>query len=117
MFLPIPQYIARKKNRMWFVCTQRLQIAKMADSNRIRTDIRSVYLVTYSQAAETWTRETFENSILSQFKSAEARVRQWVCSQENHQEGGIHVYIAIKLARQKRWIRVRNELALKYFLC
>ena len=76
MFLPIPQYIARKKNRMWFVCTQRLQIAKMADSNRIRTDIRSVYLVRYSQAAETWTQETFANTVVSQFESVEAKVRK-----------------------------------------
>ena len=36
---------------------------------------------------------------------------QWFCSQENHQEGGIHFHIAIKLDHQKCWLRVRNELA------
>ena len=48
----------------------------MADSNRIRTDIRSVYLVRYSQAAETWTQETFANNVVSQFESVEAKVRK-----------------------------------------
>ena len=83
----------------------------MADINWNGPNIRSVYLVTYFQAAETWTRETFANAVVSQFESAEARVRQWVCSQKHYQEGGIHFHIAIKLDHQKRWLRVRNELA------
>ena len=33
-------------------------------------------LVTYYQAAEMWTRKTFANAIVSQFESAEAKVRQ-----------------------------------------
>ena len=74
-------------------------------------------LVTYYQAAEMWTRKTFANAIVSQFESAEAKVRQQVYSQESHQEGGIYFHIAIKLDHQKRWFRVRSELALKDLLC
>ena len=47
----------------------------MGDSNQNRPNIWSVYLVTYSQEAEAWTRETFANTVVSQFESAEARVR------------------------------------------
>ena len=78
----------------------------MAESNGNGPNIQSVYLVTYSQAAETWTQETFANDVVSQFESAEARMRQWVCFQENHQEGGINFHIAIKFDCQKRWLRV-----------
>ena len=42
------------------------------------------------------------NAAVSQFESVEARVRQWFCSQENHQEDGIHFHIAMKLDHQKR---------------
>ena len=42
------------------------------------------------------------NAAVSQFESVEARVRQWVCSQENHQEDGMHFHIAMKLDHQKR---------------
>ena len=38
-------------------------------------------------------------------------MKQWVCSQENHEDGGVHYHLAIKLQRQKRWLRVRNEIA------
>ena len=38
----------------------------------------------------------FANAVVSQLESAKARVRQWVCSQENHEEGGIHFHIAIE---------------------
>ena len=48
----------------------------MADSNQNGPDIRSIYLVTYYQTAEIWTRKTFANAVVSQFESAEAKVRQ-----------------------------------------
>ena len=83
----------------------------MADSNGNGPNALSVYLVTYSQAAETWTPKTFASDVVSQFESTETRMRQWVCSQENYQESGTHFHIAIMFDCQKRWLRVRNELA------
>ena len=73
--------------------------------------VRSVYLITYSQAAEEWTRESFSNAVVRAFENAEARVRQWVCAKEPHQDGGVHFHLALKLHRQKRWLRVRNSIA------
>ena len=74
-------------------CSCQKKILKIAGSNRNGPNIRSAYLVTYSQVAETWTRETFAKAVVSQFESDEAKVRQKVCSQENHQERGIHLNI------------------------
>jgi len=74
-------------------------------------NVRSVYLVTYSQAGEEWTRETFSNSVVEKFEENQGNVTQWVCSREAHQNGGIHYHLALKLDRQKRWLNVRNSLA------
>ena len=76
--------------------------------------VRSVYLVTYSQADEDWTRQSFSNAVVNSFENAEARVRQWVCAKEAHQDGGVHFHMAVKLDRQKRWLRVRNTIATQY---
>ena len=73
--------------------------------------VRSVYLLTYSQATDEWTRHAFAEAVVEEFENAEARVRQWTCSQENHQDGGKHFHMAVKLDRQKRWVKVRNNIA------
>ena len=71
---------------------------------------RSVYLITYSQANEEWTRESFSEVIKNSFENAQARVVQWVVCEESHEEEGRHFHMAIKLDRQKRWLRVRNQI-------
>jgi len=50
--------------------------------------VRTVYLITYSQAGEEWTRESFSAAVLDAFENNESTVRQWVCSKEAHQDGG-----------------------------
>ena len=73
---------------------------------------RSVYLVTYSQASEEWTRESFAEAVVAEFCSTtEGIVKQWVCSKEDHEDGGVHFHLGVKLHRQKRWLQVRNNIA------
>lgn len=83
----------------------------MAENTAAVASVRSVYLITYSQATENWNRENFAAAIVHAFENAEARVRQWVCARESHQDGGIHFHLAIKLDHQKRWLRVRNAIS------
>ena len=65
--------------------------------------MRSVYLITYSKAnAEIIeSRESFALVVLDSFQNADptskAKVVQWVCSQESHQNGEIHYHMAVKL--------------------
>ena len=72
---------------------------------------RSVYLVTYSQADGNWSRESYADAVVSTFEQADCQAVQWVCSKEDHAEGGHHFHLAIKLNRQKRWLRVRKQIA------
>ena len=72
---------------------------------------RSVYLVTYSHADGNWSRESYADAVVSTFEQADCQAVQWVCSKEDHAEGGHHFHLAIKLNRQKRWLRVRNQIA------
>lgn len=76
--------------------------------------LRSVYLVTYSQATEDWSRETFSRAIVSTFEEHNCEVTRWVCAKENHQDGGIHFHLALKLDRQKRWLKIRNKISTVY---
>ena len=82
----------------------------MASNVEKHPSVRSVYLVTYSQATEEWSRQKFADVVVQEFENAEARVKQWVCCEESHQDGGTHFHLAIKLDRQKRWLRVRNKI-------
>ena len=54
---------------------------------------RSVYLVTYSKADEDVSRQSFADVVVGSFD---------------------HYHLAIKLDRQKRWLRIRNKLAQKH---
>ena len=87
------------------------QIEETMASSNSSPCVRSVYLITYSQATEDWSRQSFAEAVVEQFENTEARVRQWVCCQERHENNGIHFHVAVKLDRQKRWLRVRNQLA------
>ena len=82
MFLPRLNIFEKKQigcgyNIFFFrIKLKHKKILKIVDSKRNGPNIRSAYLGTYSQVAETWTRETFANAVVSQFESAEARVRE-----------------------------------------
>jgi len=76
--------------------------------------LRSVYLVTYSQAnlEIVPTRESFADIVIGAFRSqTPATPIQWVCSREPHQNGGVHYHLAVKLNKQNRWLKVRNFLS------
>ena len=79
-----------------------------------RRQVRSVYLITYSraQADIIASRSAFAEVIVEAFKNADPkisnRVLQWVCSEERHRDGGIHYHMAVKLERNRRWLKVRN---------
>ena len=73
--------------------------------------MRSVYLITYSQCdlGKFPTRESFANVVVNAF-SDQVIVTRWVCSREKHAEVGEHYHIAVKLDRNRRWLRVKSSL-------
>ena len=79
-----------------------------------RRQMRSVYLITYSQAdaERVPSRDSFAVIVLGSFESADfncrSQVTQWVCSQEYHKDGGKHYHMVVKLDRTRRWLQVRN---------
>ena len=73
--------------------------------------VRTVYLVTYSQADVTrFTRQSFAESVVACFNEGRANVVQWACSQENHAIRGSHFHLCIKLDRLRRWLGVKRQL-------
>ena len=78
-------------------------------SNR---QIRSVYLITYSQADITTfpTRESFANAVTEKFASKPGiTVINWVCCREQHKKTGEHYHLALKLNKVKRWLGIKQE--------
>lgn len=72
-----------------------------------------VYLVTYSQAdkEKVASREAFAQLVVDAFSSqTTANALQWVCSEEEHQNGGTHYHLAVKLDKVQRWVKVRNYI-------
>ena len=78
--------------------------------------VRSVYLVTYSQAnkCEFPTREYFAKVLVECFQQAGVDVVQWCCSEENHKHGGIHYHAAIKLKKICRSSGCKRVLKQRY---
>ena len=75
-------------------------------------DVRSVYLITYSQAdIARFTKQRFATLIVEIFQEGDVRVVQWVCSKESHTDGGYHFHLAIKLNKIKRWLTIRRTLS------
>jgi len=74
--------------------------------------VRMVYMLTYSQADFNIcdSRQSFANKVSAAFQSVGAQVMQWVCCKENHQDGGDHYHMAIKLDKPRRWIQVKGIL-------
>ena len=79
-----------------------------------RRQVRSVYLITYSRAQAHLidSRNSFASVVLDAFANADKtmsnKVLQWVCSEENHKDGGTHYHMAVKLERNRRWLKVRD---------
>ena len=85
-----------------------------------RRQVRSVYLITYSRAQANIiaSRAAFAEVIVDTFNNADPkisnRVLQWVCSQEQHGDWGIHYHMAVKLERNGRWLKIRNYVDEKH---
>jgi len=75
---------------------------------------RRTYLVTYSQANLNRfpTRESFGEAIKTAFNcgSGKVQVEYWACSLEEHQNGGRHYHVCVKLTGSKRWLSVKEHL-------
>ena len=76
--------------------------------------VRSTYLVTYSQAnlEKFPSRDSFADCVVQAFESekSKASIQHWVCSMEEHCDGGSHYHMAIKLNMQKRWKAAKNSI-------
>ena len=74
--------------------------------------VRSVYLITYSQAdlQKFPSRLTFANTLTSLFQTSKIKVVQWVCCIEDHQVSGVHYHMAVKLNNNKRWLPVKKKM-------
>ena len=81
-----------------------------------KRQLRSVYLITYSQADMTIfpTRQSFADAVIEGFDSPALKVEQWVCCKEQHQTKGEHYHMAIKLNKVKRWLSVKESINTKY---
>ena len=90
----------------------------LSEDSLLRSDLRSVYLVTYSQADITKfpTRENFASAVVYAFSQLQGkgRVVQWCCCREKHKNGGEHYHLALKLDRNERWLSAK-EFLLKEF--
>ena len=69
-----------------------------------RNAVRSVYLLTYSQAnnEKFRTREDFSSALVNSFASGTASLLQWCCSLESHQNSGVHYHMCVKSDRNQR---------------
>ena len=78
--------------------------------------VRSVYLLTYSQAdlSVVPDRGAFAEKVVESFRHVGADINQWACSMEQHQEGGWHFHMVVKLAALHRWLAVKNYLNRNY---
>ena len=77
-----------------------------------RCKVRSVYLITYSQAnlGIFPTREAFASAVENAFKSVQAKVSNWVCCLERHNTSGVHCHMAVKLDKNQRWLAVKDKI-------
>ncbi len=79
------------------------------DSLRAR-DTRQVYLLMHSQADLTTfpSRQDFAEALVLVF--SKDNVIQWCCCLEDHENGGMHYHVAIKLERKQRWLKIKRLL-------
>jgi len=81
--------------------------------------VRSVYLITYSQADLSIfpDRQSFADGVCEAVLNCEgpkSKVIQWTCSQENHKKQGKHYHMVIKLNKIKRWLPIWQYLKNKW---
>ena len=74
--------------------------------------LRRVYLVTYSQADKLKfpSRQHFGKAVEEALNSGTSKVKAtyWACCLENHQDGGEHFHVSIKLTGPKRWLPAKK---------
>ena len=83
--------------------------------------IRRVYLITYSQAdmKKMANCQAFADCILEAFSQGNktdntTHPEHWSCCMEDHQDGGKHYHLAIKLSAPKRWNAVKTYVSKKH---
>ena len=77
--------------------------------------VRSVYLVTYSQAdmAKFPTRKNFANEVVKYFQSTKVKVLHWLCCNScirEHEGNMQHFHLALKISKNKRWLPVKRKM-------
>ena len=82
------------------------------DKSLTKNDIRSVYLITYSQAdlLKFPSRNDFAEAVVRSFASVTANIVQWCCCRERHKKSGEHYHLALKLDRNQRWMKSKTFL-------
>ena len=93
--------------------------ANFSESELDPRAVRSMYMVTYSQADlnKFPMRESFANAVVSTFESdgrGNVKPLQWACSREDHADGGKHYQLALKLSGNKCWNRSKAPLMDEY---
>ena len=85
-------------------------------NNITLSQVRQVYLVTYSQAnlQKFATRRAFAECVVDAFRQTGSGVMYWVCCRETHKNNGKHYHMAVKLERLRRWKLVKNYLKDKH---
>ena len=85
-------------------------------NNITLSQVRQVYLVTYSQAnlQKFATRRAFAECVVDAFGQTRSGVMYWVCCRETHKNNGKHCHMAVKLERLRRWKLVKNYLKDKH---
>ena len=78
--------------------------------------VQSVYLITNSRVVlERFpTRNAFAGVIVQSCNLCNAKVKHWCCSQENHENGGIHYHKAISLDTSHKWFPAKQFLVHRY---
>ena len=86
------------------------------DDSLAAKDVRSVYLVTYSQAdiVKFSSPEDFALAVLAWFSQGKAQVLQWCCCREQHKNSGEHYHLALKLDRNQCWLSAKELLQSEY---
>ena len=90
-----------------------------SSEEHVNATVRSVYLVTYSQADLHIfpDRESFAEAVceaVTNCKGSKCGIIQWSCCQETHKNGGKQYHMAIKLSKIKRWLPIREYLKNKW---
>ena len=56
------------------------------------------------------TRRSFADAVIHSFYDTPAKVLQWCCSLEQHENSGVHYHMAVKLDKNQRWLPSKQFL-------